>query len=217
LKTTVTLIGRLVSTAAFSAIVVVAGGGVAFIQRPVGALYLVFWILWCLVTALGRQRGVLSAYDKSQRSFAALGGPIFLGLIVVAPWEYSNFAGPIPRDGPLAWVGLALLALGVVLQAAAMWALHGLYTYRLGVQPRHRLVVSGLYRFVRHPGYSGSILSMTGIGLALSSLIALGLEILFVPLLLRRIEREEEMLLAEFGEEYRTYMRTTKRLIPLVY
>jgi len=31
------------------------------------------------------------------------------------------------------------------------------------------------------------------------------------------MEREEEMLLTEFGEEYRTYMRKTKRLIPLVY
>lgn len=196
------LIVWLVSLAPLSAIIVLLGGGVTFIHRPVGALYLVLWVVWGLVTALGRQRGVSSTYDKSQRAFTAIGGPIMLALIFVAPWEYANLAGPIPRDG---------------LQAAAMWALHGLYTSRLGVQPGHLLVTSGPYRLVRHPGYLGAILCLTGMGLALSSLIAMALSVLFVPVLLWRIGREEEMLLTEFGEEYQTYMRKTKRLIPLAY
>lgn len=211
------LIVWLVSISAFSAVVVVLGGGVAFIRRPVGAVYLVLWIVWGLVTALGRQRGAASTYDKSQRVFAAVGGPIMIALIVMAPWEYASFDGPIPRDGFVAWIGLALFAAGNVLQAAAMWALHGLYTLRLGVQPGHRMVRSGSYRLVRHPGYLGAILCLMGMSLALSSLIAIGLSILFVPILLWRIRREEEMLLTEFGEEYRSYMQKTKCLIPLVY
>ena len=132
-------------------------------------------------------------------------------------WEYAHFVGPISRDGPLAWVGLVLFATGIALQAAAMWALRGLYTVRLGMQPGHRLVTSGPYRLVRHPGYLSYILAMTGIGLAMSSLVGLGLVVLIVPFLLRRIEREEEMLADEFGEKYRTYKQRTKRLIPLIY
>jgi len=54
-------------------------------------------------------------------------------------------------------------------------------------------------------------------GLALSSLIAIGLSILFIPVLIWRIEREEEMLLTEFGEEYGSYVLKTRRLIPLIY
>jgi protein-S-isoprenylcysteine O-methyltransferase Ste14 len=173
--------------------------------------------MWGSVTAAGRQRGVASAYDKSQRVFWALGGSIMLALTVVGPWEFANFAGPIPRDGLPAWIGLALFATGDVLQAAAMWALHGLYTSRLGVQPHHRVVTNGPYHLVRHPGYVGAILCLLGMGLALSSLIAIGLAILFVPILVWRIGREKEMLLTEFGEEYRSYMKKTKRLIPLVY
>jgi len=53
--------------------------------------------------------------------------------------------------------------------------------------------------------------------LTLSSVIAIGLSILFIPILVWRIEREEEMLLTEFGEEYRAYMLKTRRLIPLTY
>jgi len=203
--------------AAFSAIIVALGGGPAFISRPIGGIYLILWMLWGFVTALGRQRGAASPYDKSQRAFTALGGPIMLALITVAPWEYANLVGPIPRDGPLAWIGLILFGVGDVLQAAAMWALHGLYTSRLGVQPGHRVVKSGPYRLVRHPGYLGAIFCLTGMGLALSSLMAIGLSILFIPVLLWRMGREEEMLLTEFGEEYRAYTRKTKRLIPLVY
>jgi len=54
-------------------------------------------------------------------------------------------------------------------------------------------------------------------GLTFSSLIAIGLSILFIPVLIWRIGREEEMLLTEFGEEYRAYMLETRRLIPLIY
>jgi len=54
-------------------------------------------------------------------------------------------------------------------------------------------------------------------GLALSSLIAIGLSILFIPVLIWRIEREDNMLLTELGEEYRAYMLKTRRLIPLIY
>lgn len=211
------LLVGLFSIIAFSAIIIALGGGAAFISRPVGALYVVLWAMWGLVTALGRQRGVASSYDRSQRIFTALGGPIMLGIIVMAPWEYANFSGPIPRDGPVAWIGLALFAIGDILQAVAMRALHGLYTSRLGVQPGHRLITSGPYGVVRHPGYSGAILCLSGMALAMSSLIAIVLSILFVPILIWRIHHEEEMLLTEFGDGYRSYMRRTKRLIPLLY
>lgn len=139
-------------------------------------------------------------------------------LIVAPPWEYAHFTGPFPRDGPVAWIGLVLFAAGIALQAAAMWELRGMYTVRLGMQPEHHLVTSGPYRLVRHPGYLSYIISMTGIGLALSSLVGLGLVILVAPFILWRIQHEETMLVAEFGEEYQAYVLQTKwRLIPLVY
>lgn len=219
MKTTKILIGRLIFIAASSVIVVLAGGGVAFIRRPVGTLYLALWVAWWVVTSLGRQIGALSAYDKTQRVMVIAISFVSVPLLIVGPpWEYAHFAGPIPRDGPLAWTGLALFAAGIALQAATMWTLRGMYTVRLGMQQGHRLVTCGLYRLVRHPGYLSYLISMTGIGLALSSLLGLGLTILVVPFILWRIQHEEEMLFAEFSEEYQAYVLQTKwRLIPLVY
>ncbi len=198
--------------------IVLAGGGWAFLQRPVGALYLALWAVWWLLIAVGRQRGVRSTYNRSQRVIYALGIVALLGLVLGPPWEYAHLSGPIPRDGPLAWLGLALFAAGIGLQAAAFWELRGLYTSRLGMQPHHRLVTGGPYRLVRHPGYLSNLLCLAGIGLALSSLVGLGLTLFVVPLIVRRIEREEEMLAAEFGAEYERYRQQTRwRLLPLVF
>jgi protein-S-isoprenylcysteine O-methyltransferase Ste14 len=217
LKMNKRLIGLLFFIAASCVAIVVAGGGVTFFQHPVGATYLTLWVVWWVVLSLGRQRGVPSTYDRKQRAIVAIGAIALLVVIVASPWEYARFVGPIPRNGPLAWAGLVLFAAGVVLQAAAMWSIRGLYTSRLGVQPGHRLVTSGPYRVVRHPGYLSNLMCMTGIGWALSSLVALGSTVLVVPLILWRIEREEEMLVAEFGQRYQNYMQQTKwRLIPLV-
>jgi protein-S-isoprenylcysteine O-methyltransferase Ste14 len=214
--------GRLVGLSAFVAIccvlIVVAGGGLAFLQRPVGATYLALWIGWWGLIAVGRQRGVPSTYDRSQRGILALGIVALVGLIVVPPWEYARFHGPIPRDGLLAWTGLALFAAGIALQSAAFWALRGLYTSRLGVQPGHRLVTSGPYRLVRHPGYLSNLLCLAGIGLALSSLAGLGLTLFVVPLVARRISHEEEMLIAALGPDYERYRQQVRwRLIPYVF
>ncbi len=138
-------------------------------------------------------------------------------LVLVPPWEYVSFEGPIPRDGLAAWAGLVVFALGILTMAAAMKALGKLYTSYLGIQPEHHLVTTGPYRIVRHPGYLGEILSMFGIGLSLSSLVGLSLAFVSVVLVLFRIPPEEEMLLAKFGDEYRDYMKRSYRLVPLIY
>jgi len=201
----------------FCSEIVVLAGGIPFVLRPVGAIYLTLWIAWLPVVALGRERGVSSRYARTQRAFLALSGIVMLVILIVPPWEYTHLTGPIPRDGPLSWLGLILFAVGIGIQFAAVRALRGFYTVRLGIQAGHHVITDGAYQFVRHPGYLGHMLCMAGIGLALSSLIALGLTILMLPLLLWRIRHEEQMLSAEFGEEYLSYKKRTKRLIPFIY
>lgn len=210
------VIGRVLFALVTSVIVVLAGGGLAFLLRPVGAVYVVLWMAYWLVQA-GRRRGQASSYDRKQRIVYVSGVIVIPVLVVVVPLEYAHFTGPIPRDGSVSWAGLALFALGITVLAAAMRTLGELYTSYLGIQPRHRLVTFGPYRYVRHPGYLGELLSMFGIGLSLSSVVGLALALLSLLLVLKRIKPEEEMLTAEFGDEYRKYMDRTKRLIPFIY
>lgn len=81
--------------------------------------------------------------------------------------------------------------------------------------PPRKLVVSGLYRYVRNPMISGVFFMILGEGLLLLSKPHLGWALLFfvinaiyIPLV------EEPQLLHRFGEDYREYCRQVPRLIP---
>jgi protein-S-isoprenylcysteine O-methyltransferase len=213
------LLGSLTFVMVSCAVIAHFGGGGSYVRRPVGLVYLLLWALWWLIRFLGMRRGAVSTYDLGQRPMVALSGATVIPLLVIAPpWEYARYTGPIPRDGPLAWAGLTLFAGGIALQALAIRALRGLYTVRLGTQPGHRLITAGPYRLVRHPGYLSQLMCMEGIGLAMSSIAALVLTILVVPLFVWRMQPEEDMMMSEFGDEYAAYARQTRwRLIPLLF
>ena len=208
--------GRIAFAIISSVVIVTAGGGSSFINRPVGVLYLLLWCVYWLVQAT-RQTGEQSVYDKQQRVVYASGVIVVPILIGAVPWEYTHFNGPIPRDGIIAWLGLFIFAFGVILLAIAMNALGRFYTSKLGIQSGHTMITTGPYRVIRHPGYLAEIMSMFGMGLSMSSLLGLALAVMSVILVLIRIRYEEEMLINAFGEDYKTYRRKTKRLIPFIY
>jgi len=213
----VRLVGLLIFTAITTSIIAVLAGGRAFVSQPLGGIFLSLWFVWWVAIALGRQRGRASSYDRSQRGIFALGILALAVLVVLVPWEHARFDGPLPRNGFISWIGAALFGAGIALQVAAFWSLRGMYTSRLGIQERHRLVTNGPYRWLRHPGYLSNVMCLGGIGLAMSSLIGLGVTLLVVPLILARIEKEEAMLVVEFGDVYRAYQKRTSRLIPGLY
>jgi len=199
------------------AVVAWAGGVWGFVRRPVEVVLLAIWFFWWWTTAWYRPLGRASRYSRRALGMALLLIPAYVVGLVVVPWEYAHYAGPIPRDGALAWVGLAFFALGALLGAWAMRALSEYYTMRLNVTSGQTLVTTGPYAVVRNPGYLGNILALLGVGLALSSLVGIFLTLVAAVGLAIRIRREERMLLAEFGEHFRAYARRTHRLVPLVY
>lgn len=199
-------------------IIMFSGGGVAFITKPLGAIYTALWIIWMSATMILRREGVRSEYDIKQRVVLIVSGIISIFVLLIAPpWEYVHFGGPIPRNGALAWIGITLFAAGVAISIWAMLELGKLFTVRLGVQPGHRVIKSGPYRFVRHPAYISYIISILGIGLSMGSIVALTTLMPIIVFIFWRMQEEERMLVAEFGEKYEVYMRETKRLIPFIY
>jgi protein-S-isoprenylcysteine O-methyltransferase Ste14 len=88
---------------------------------------------------------------------------------------------------------------------------------RIQAERGHRVVSSGPYRFVRHPGYAAVIGIATASGLALGSWASLLPSGIVVPLLLRRIRREEAVLRGELCG-YEDYARSVRyRLLPGVW
>ncbi|MDI7275114.1 MAG: isoprenylcysteine carboxylmethyltransferase family protein, partial [Anaerolineae bacterium] len=210
------LVFRLPIFAATLALIAAAGGGLAFVQQPLGATYLGLWLVWLVVTALGRRWGTGGAGPRSV-PFLLFAGLAYATLALAPPWEHAHLSGPLPRGGPVPWVGIGLFAGGIALQSWAMWALHGGFRVQVGVSPGQRLVTSGPYGLVRHPGYLSYLVSIAGIALAMGSLIAFGLLVAVAVYLVRLARREEEALVAAFGEEYRSYQRRVRRLIPFIY
>ena len=83
--------------------------------------------------------------------------------------------------------------------------------------PPKELNKGGLYKYVRHPSYTGGMLIVLGLGGLVGGI---GVAILSLWIMLHywldRIDREEQMLLAVFGQQYIDYMKKTKMFIPFI-
>ncbi|KAI9057977.1 hypothetical protein FKP32DRAFT_1582569 [Trametes sanguinea] len=62
--------------------------------------------------------------------------------------------------------GLILIAAGTLLRLTCYRALGPFFTFDLALLPKHHLITSGPYHYVRHPAYAGSLLILAGLGLA---------------------------------------------------
>lgn len=56
-----------------------------------------------------------------------------------------------------------------------------------------------------------------GVPVYAASLLGLLMMLALIPLVLNRIRMEEKMLVGEYGDAYRAYRGTTKKLIPFIY
>ncbi len=122
---------------------------------------------------------------------------------IPSPWAYLA----------LAVQGLALLALLVGLWQTGVWSFLGLEQLLRPVGSGDaRLVVSGLYRWVRHPLYTAGL-----VFLWFSPIMTVNLLALYAGLTLYLVIGaffEERKLLRGFGEDYADYQKKTPMLVP---
>lgn len=112
-------------------------------------------------------------------------------------------------------VGLALMSTGIAIRQWAVAVLGRFFTIDVRVQPGQTVVERGPYRWVRHPSYTGMIVTFVGVGLALGNWAALAV-LAVVPTagLVVRIRSEERALLDGLGEPYRRFAASRPRLFP---
>ena len=79
------------------------------------------------------------------------------------------------------------------------------------------LVTSGIYRYIRHPMYSSLLFLAWGAALKSVTLVTLTLAVVACVALFATAKTEEAEDLARFGEEYRAYMRSTRRFVPFLF
>jgi protein-S-isoprenylcysteine O-methyltransferase Ste14 len=85
----------------------------------------------------------------------------------------------------------------------------------IGIKKEHKLVTSGIYRYIRHPMYAAHILWAIAQILLLHNWIAgYSFFAVMVPHYLIRVEKEEAILQRQFGDEYESFKKNTGRILP---
>jgi protein-S-isoprenylcysteine O-methyltransferase Ste14 len=121
----------------------------------------------------------------------------------------------VQLPAPVRWLGLPFGIAALVLLIATHRALGRNWSGVLEIAEGHRLVATGPYRSVRHPMYSAFFcLAIAYALLSANWIVALANLGAVTFMYLARVADEERMLVDQFGDEYREYMRRTGRLLP---
>ncbi len=113
-------------------------------------------------------------------------------------------------------IGLILMIAGLALRWYSIWVLGTSFTCNVATRPGQQVVESGPYRWVRHPSYTGGLLTVLGVLVCCLNWASLAALILVAAGYANRIRVEERALAADLGSAYRDYMRRTRRLIPFL-
>lgn len=143
----------------------------------------------------------------------ALGGALTFALALLVP-------GAAMRSGReiLFAAGIALIVLGTALRTYAIRVLGRYFVITVAVTPDQPVVERGPYRYIRHPSYTGALLALLGVALALTNWASLAAMIACNAIGFGyRVIVEERALRTTLGEPYAAYMRRTRRLIPWVF
>lgn len=185
------------------------------------ALFAVLCIAWSLSEAWigARHRSGQRGEVRDQGTLRLLLFTVYAA-IGLAVWCSMRDIAPFPHH----W-RIALFVLGCLLMAAGMplrwWSVRTLaqfFTIDVAIRAGHHIIRRGPYRLLRHPSYTGALMTFWGFGLALghwSSLLAVVLPV--TAAFLWRIRIEERVLAQAFPADYSAYARETKRLIPHVW
>jgi len=175
---------------------------------------LLVWAVFEVSNTLGpriiRRKNIIQHRDYGSYwvIFAIVWGSIMISLLF-RKQDWGIF------QNDLQYIGIGMIVLGIIIREWAVFTLGKFFTVVVTITSDQTLVTRGPYQWLRHPSYTGSILSLVGFPLAIGtwsgSLIVL---LLCLSGFLYRIQIEEKILLSRFGDEYQKYIQHTWKIFP---
>jgi len=154
--------------------------------------------------------------DRFSR-YLIIGGMLVGFALSVTAANWLHMLDIVAFRSEVFYSGLTLMVVGLVFRFIAIRQLGQYFVPEVVIQPGHRVVDKGLYRYLRHPSYSGTLITVLGYGLALTNWLSVLIMLtVFFKIYMVRMLVEESALTEALGDEYRQYMRRTKRIIPFV-
>ena len=151
---------------------------------------------------------------STQKNVVALSGLIFIGGFVIAGLNYRFGWHTLPNY--ISYIFATIFIIGYALYAEVMR--ENTYLSRtIEIQENQTVVSTGLYGIVRHPMYMATILMYLSIPLILGSILSLAIFLLYLPIIARRINDEEQLLKSELPGYTEYCQKVRWRLIPFIY
>ena len=119
----------------------------------------------------------------------------------------------------ISYLGLAMVVIGEIMRKAAILTARRAFTHliRIHYVEDHKLVTHGIYRYMRHPGYSGFLIWGVGTQIMLCNPIsAIAFALVIWLFFYKRIPYEEFFLRQFFGTDYEEYARLVPSGVPFV-
>ncbi len=185
-----------------------------------GLLLLIISACWLIseVLLIALRRSKNDSQDHDKGSIRWLNIVIYTSIAIAVSLGFMRIGQIHAAISIIPWVGLSFIVVGLIIRWTAILTLRKYFTTNVVIQSDHRIIKKGLYRFVRHPSYSGSIISFCGLGLVFSNWISF--IVLIMPItvaFLKRIQIEEQALSNAFGEQYSDYRKISWALFPWIY
>jgi protein-S-isoprenylcysteine O-methyltransferase Ste14 len=136
----------------------------------------------------------------------------FLVLYAINPPWLGLLSVPFPDW--LRWMGVALGIVSLTFYAWSRATLGKEWSSDLQMREEHHLVITGPYAWIRHPIYLALMSFLAGIALIAANWFLIALIVVSIVDLALRIPKEEQMMIEQFGDEYKAYMQRTGRLLP---
>ncbi len=187
-----------------------------FQNNTLGAIWLVFGVLWFLPAIFGKR--TIQRQTSGSRLLQIILILIAYRLLFrpVLPWDVLNLR-LVPATPSATIAGYSLLAAGMLFACWARVFLGGNWSASVTLKQDHTLVRSGPYSIVRHPIYTGLLVAMLGTAIAVGELRCfLGVALAAVAWKMKSLT-EEALMVQQFGDQYARYRMEVKALVPYIW
>ena len=190
-----------------------------------GPIYaVIFWttyIIWIIPEMVASKRKAPKLTSKAADRGSYLLLMLLLWIGIAADFMLSFIlpqASIRSHRAEVFFIGIAIMYAGMALRLYSMSILGRYFTFQVAIHTDQPVIEAGPYRYIRHPSYTGALITLTGLGLALGNWAGL-IALLFCMSVGYgyRMPIEESALVASIGKPYEDYLRRTHRLIPYVY
>lgn len=171
-------------------------------------------VMYAKAPDLLRSRLRAKETQSEQKDVIKYSGLMFLAAFIIAGLNFRFQWIVMPRA--MVWIGVAIFLLAYCLFGEVLR--ENQYLSRaIEVQEDQTVVDTGLYGIVRHPMYTATVLLFLSMPLVLNSLISFIIMLAYIPIIVKRIKNEEEVLETEL-KGYKEYKQKVKyRLIPFIW